>query len=77
LFVATFLFSLLGTITLNPAWFFSAGIVYFGAGIFNLIAIYVHGTGFNQIFIFEFILGAWPSALALTIILKEKNKLRN
>ena len=71
-FVATFLFSLLGAITLNPAWFFSAGIVYFGAGIFNLIAIYAHGTGFNQIFIFEFILGAWPSALALTIILKER-----
>ena len=74
LFVATFLFSILGVITLNPAWFFSAGIVYFGAGIFNLIAIYAHGTGFNEIFIFEFILGAWPSSLALTIILKEKNR---
>jgi hypothetical protein len=48
------------------------GILYFGAGIFNLIAIYVHGTEFNQIFISEFILGAWPSALALTIILKNK-----
>ena len=71
-FVATFLFSILGVITLNPAWFFSAGIVYFGAGIFNLIAIYAHGTGFNQIFIFEFILGAWPTALALIIILKER-----
>ena len=73
-FVATFLFAVLGSITLNPAWFFSAGIVYFGAGIFNLIAIYAHGTDFNQIFIFEFILGAWPSALALTILLKERKE---
>jgi len=74
-FVATFLFSILGAITLNPAWFFSAGIVYFGAGIFNLIAIYAHGTGFNQIFIFEFILGAWPTALGLIIILKERQNI--
>lgn len=74
-FVATFLFSILGAITLNPAWFFSAGIVYFGAGIFNLIAIYAHGTGFNQIFIFEFILGAWPTALGLTIILKKPKEI--
>ena len=72
-FVATFLFALLGAITLNPIWFLSAGIVYFGAGVFNLMAIYVHGTDFNQIFIFEFILGAWPSALAITIFLKERN----
>ena len=71
-FAATFLFAVLGSITLNPAWFFSAGIVYFGAGIFNLIAIYAHGTDFNQIFIFEFILGAWPSALGLAILLKER-----
>ena len=77
LFVATFLFSILGAITLNPAWFFSAGIVYFGAGIFNLIAIYAHGTGFNQIFIFEFILGAWPTALALIIILKERQNIQS
>ena len=76
-FVATFLFSILGVITLNPAWFFSAGIVYFGAGIFNLIAIYAHGTGFNQIFIFEFILGAWPTALALIIILKERQNIQS
>ena len=76
-FVATFLFSILGAITLNPAWFFSAGIVYFGAGIFNLIAIYAHGTGFNQIFIFEFILGAWPTALALIIILKERQNIQS
>ena len=74
-FVATFLFSILGAITLNPAWFFSAGIVYFGAGIFNLIAIYAHGTEFNQIFIFEFILGAWPTALALIIIHKERQEI--
>ena len=73
-FAATFLFAVLGSITLNPAWFFSAGIVYFGAGIFNLIAIYAHGTDFNQIFIFEFILGAWPSALALTILLKQRKE---
>ena len=72
--MATFLFAVLGSITLNPVWFFSAGIVYFGAGIFNLMAIYAHGTEFNQIFIFEFILGAWPSALALTILLKQRKE---
>ena len=71
-FFATFLFSLLGAITLNPAWFFSVGIIYFGAGVFNLIAIYIHGTDLNQIFIVEFILGTLPSALGLTIILKNK-----
>ena len=71
-FVATFIFTILGVITLNHTWFLSVGVLYFGAGIFNLIAIYVHGTEFNQIFISEFILGAWPSALALTIILKNK-----
>ena len=71
-FFATFLFSLLGAITLNPAWFFSAGIIYIGAGVFNLIAIYIHGTDFNQIFIIEFILGSLPSVLGLTIILKNK-----
>ena len=71
-FFATFLFSLLGAITLNPAWFFSAGIIYIGAGVFNLIAIYIHGTDFNQIFIVEFILGSLPSVLGLTIILKNK-----
>ena len=75
-FVATFIFAILGVVTLNHTWFLSAGVLYFGAGIFNLIAIYVHSTEFNQIFISEFILGAWPSALALTIILKnKKNKL--
>ena len=74
-FFATFLFSLLGAITLNPAWFFSAGIIYIGAGVFNLIAIYIHGTDFNQIFIVEFILGSLPSVLGLTIILKNKKHL--
>ena len=38
------------------------------------MAIYAHGTEFNQIFIFEFILGAWPSALALTILLKQRKE---
>ena len=71
-FVATFLFSILGVITLNPVWFFSAGIIYIGAGIFNLIAIYAHGTGFNQIFIGEFILGSWPIILGLVLSHKQK-----
>ena len=44
-FVATFVFSIFGAITLNPAWFFSAGIVYYGAALFNLTAIYVHEIG--------------------------------
>ncbi len=71
-FVASFLFSIFGVITLNHIWFFSVGIIYIGAGIFNLIAIYVHGTGFNQIFIFEFILGTWPILLGLSIYFKTK-----
>ena len=72
-FLAIFLFAVIGVVTLNPAWFFSAGIMFIGAAIFNLIAIYVYGTGYNQIFIFEFILGSWPSALAMTIVMKECN----
>ena len=60
-------------ISLNPIWFFSVAIIYIGAAIFNLIAIYVHGTSYNQIFIFEFILGGWPAILGLTIVLKENN----
>ena len=71
-FFATFLFSLIGAITLNPAWFFSVGIIYIGAGVFNLLAIYIHGTNFNQIFIVEFILGTLPSILGLIIVLKNK-----
>jgi hypothetical protein len=74
-FVATFVFSIFGAITLNPAWFFSAGIVYYGAALFNLMAIYVHGTAYNQIYIGEIVLGTWPTLLALTIIYK--NKLSN
>ena len=72
-FVATFVFSIFGAITLNPAWFFSAGFVYYGAAIFNLMAIYVHGTACNQIYIGEIVLGTWPTLLALTIIYKKKS----
>ena len=54
-FLATFLFSLLGAVTLNPAWFFSVAIIYFGAAIFNLSAIYIHGTGYNTIYILSLI----------------------
>jgi hypothetical protein len=66
-FLATFLFSLLGAITLNPTWFFSVAIIYFGAAIFNLSAIYIHGTGYNTIYIGELLLGTWPLILGLTI----------
>ena len=71
-FVATFTFSILGAITLNPAWFFSAGIIYYGAAFFNLMAIYVYGTDYNSIYIGEIILGTIPTALGLTIIYKNK-----
>lgn len=64
-FVATFLFSILGVITLNSAWFFSVGIVYISAGVFNLIAIYSYDTDYNQIFIGEFLLGLLPLALGI------------
>ena len=72
-FVATFLFSVLGVITLNPSWFFSSGIIYYGAAIFNLIAIYAHGTDYNQIYIGEIILGTIPTILGLTLIYKNKS----
>ena len=72
-FVATFVFSIFGAITLNPIWFFSAGIVYYGAALFNLMAVYVHGTAYNQIYIGEIVLGTWPTLLALTIIYKNKS----
>ena len=72
-FVATFIFTILGVVTLNPAWFFSAGIVYYGAALFNLIAIYAHGTAYNQIYVGEIILGSIPTLLALTIIYKNKS----
>jgi hypothetical protein len=71
-FIATFIFSLLGVITLNPAWFFSAGIIYFGAAFFNLFAIFIHGTEYNQIYIGEIFLGLWPTILALIILKKNK-----
>ena len=71
-FVSTFIFSIVGAITLNPAWFFSAGIVYYGAAFFNLMAIYVYGTDYNSIYIGEIILGTMPTALGLTIIYKNK-----
>ena len=74
-FVATFLFSIFGVITLNPVWFFSAGLIYIGAGVFNLTAIYAHGTDFNQIFVGEFILGSWPIALGLVLYFKQKKTL--
>ncbi|NCX35009.1 MAG: hypothetical protein EBX23_06570 [Proteobacteria bacterium] len=72
-FVATFVFSIFGAITLNPVWFFSAGIVYYGAALFNLMAVYVHGTAYNQIYIGEIVLGTWPTLLALTVIYKNKS----
>ena len=73
-FVATFLFSILGAITLNPTWFFSAGVIYYGAAIFNLTAIYVHGTPYNKIYIGEIILGTLPTILALTILYKNRTQ---
>ena len=72
-FVATFVFSIFGAITLNPVWFFSAGIVYYGAALFNLMAVYVHGTAYNQIYIGEIVLATWPTLLALTVIYKNKS----
>ena len=72
-FVATFIFSILGVITLNPVWFFSAGIIYYGAALFNLIAIYAHGTAYNQIYVGEIILGTIPTSLALILIYKTKS----
>lgn len=71
-FVATFIFALLGVITLNPSWFYSAGIIYLGAAIFNLNAIFIHGTEYNHIYIGEILLGLWPISLALTISIKNK-----
>lgn len=74
-FVSTLIFSILGAITLNPVWFFSAGIVYYGAAFFNLFAIYVHGTAYNQIYIGEIILGSVPTLLALILIYKKTSSL--
>ena len=72
-FVATFIFSILGAITLNPTWFFSVSIFYYGAAFFNLMAIYVYGTEYNSIYIGEIILGTIPIVLGLTIIYKNKS----
>ena len=74
-FLASFVFAILGVITLNSAWFFSSGFLYLFAGIFNLLAIYGYETGFNQIFIFEFIMGAWPTVLGLVIIYHNRKSL--
>ena len=74
-FLASFVFAILGVITLNSAWFFSSGFLYLFAGVFNLLAIYGYETGFNQIFIFEFIMGAWPTVLGLVIIYHNKKSL--
>lgn len=74
-FLASFVFAILGVITLNSAWFFSSGFLYLFAGIFNLLAIYGYETGFNQIFIFEFIMGAWPTILGLVIIYHNRKSL--
>ena len=71
-FLATFLFILLGAITLNYAWYYSVAIIYFGAALFNLVAIYIHETGYNNIYISEIILGAWPMLLGLTLYYKTK-----
>lgn len=72
-FVATFIFSILGAVTLNPTWFFSVSIFYYGAAFFNLMAIYVYGTEYNSIYIGEIILGTIPIVLGLTIIYKNKS----
>ena len=74
-FLASFVFAILGVITLNSAWFFSSGFLYLFAGVFNLLAIYGYETGFNQIFIFEFIMGAWPTVLGLVIIYHNRKSL--
>jgi len=37
------------------------------------MAIYVHGTAYNQIYIGEIVLGTWPTLLALTVIYKNKS----
>ena len=71
-FISTFIFTILGVITLNPAWFLAAGIIYFGAAVFNLFGIFIHGTEYNNIYIGEFFLGLCPTLLAITILYKDK-----
>ena len=69
-FVATLIFALLGVVTLNPTWFFSAGIIYICAAIFNLTAVLIHGTEYNLIYVGEIFLGLWPIFLGITILIK-------
>jgi hypothetical protein len=71
-FISTFIFTILGVITLNPTWFLAAGIIYYGAAVFNLYAIFIHGTNYNQIYIGEIILGSWPTIIAFAILYLKK-----
>ena len=73
-FISTFIFTILGVITLNPTWFLAAGIIYYGAAVFNLYAIFIHGTNYNQIYIGEIILGSWPTIIAFAILYFKKNE---
>ena len=73
-FISTFIFTILGVITLNPTWFLAAGIIYYGAAVFNLYAIFIHGTNYNQIYIGEIILGSWPTIIAFAILYFKKNQ---
>ena len=73
-FISTFIFTILGVITLNPTWFLAAGIIYNGAAVFNLYAIFIHGTNYNQIYIGEIILGSWPTIIAFAILYFKKNE---
>tara|TARA_B100002019_G_scaffold257314_1_gene241287 strand:+ start:199 stop:1029 length:831 start_codon:yes stop_codon:yes gene_type:complete len=73
-FISTFIFTMLGVITLNPTWFLAAGIIYYGAAIFNLYAIFIHGTNYNQIYIGEIILGSYPTIIAFAILYFKKNE---
>ena len=73
-FISTFIFTILGVITLNPTWFLAAGIIYYGAAVFNLYAIFIHGTNYNQIYIGEIILGSWPTIIAFAIVYFKKNE---
>lgn len=73
-FISTFIFTILGVITLNPTWFLAAGIIYYGAAVFNLYSIFIHGTNYNQIYIGEIILGSWPTIIAFAILYFKKNE---
>ena len=71
-FLGTFIFIILGAITLNTTWFYSVAIIYFLAALFNLAAIYIHDTGYNNIYVGEIILGTWPLLLGLAIYFNKK-----